>query len=356
MFSRREDPYQALFLQRFNAIRTLITTRVTSLGDPNQSHNLSSLAQLLEKLAQELPKFFFVGPNSQELSIFISMYVKYDLIHIDAQQKNTLIQMTGIGATKLEEEAENPDIDLTIKSINNFYIQASRILNTQDIRPPHALILFKSKLYHYNNTIIPPLLTEKVFATLQPNEKEPYTKLKHKLANATPYHLHSANQEDRTNMASLLGIRTDDQLQRLNLQLVERLLESLESLIAKHKKTWHDSRIRSISNGVQAAACTVILACFLYPFVTLFIIELCLLSGGLMLAGGLGFAVYAYHQEQFYTTLVKVFSEIPSVATYPGAPPNTVVTSSLNNFFKKHKTELDSAFTEANHTRAGLTF
>lgn len=361
MFARAEDPYQNTVLTRLANMHTLVRTQATETPNPH----LNSLADVLDNLQQALPHFFSTTKDSEKLAIVQSLIAEYHLIHIDDKNKDALIKMTRIGAQRLTVRDPAPVADLTADGINNFYIQAHRIAKKTDIRAPHALILFKDKLYHYNNSAAPAVLIE-IAVPLDVALKEHYKILKKKLSDLEQNRIHTANKDvttqtttivgDRTRMAALLGIPVRLQLQRINLELVASVLESFQVLVSNNKKAWYNSKQRSISHAIKAAAFGCILACVMYPFVSFFIIQLCLLGGGLLLTAGFGFALYCHLQERFYARLIRDLTQIDSVATYPGATLNTSVKSSLNHFFMKHKDVLDTAFTEENHTRAHVPF
>lgn len=368
MFTRVEDPDQNIVLARLANMYTLVNTPATETDNPQ----LKSLANVLDKVQQAIPHFFSTIKNSEKSDIVQSLAAEYHLIYIDDKNKDTLIKMTKIGAKPLTVRDSDPVLDLTTDGINNFYIQANRIAKKPDIRAPHALILFKDKLYHYNNSVTPATLIE-IAVPIDVNQKEHYKILKRNLSDLEQNLIHTASKDrttqatnpdgtphiiagDRTRMAGLLRIPAELQFQRLNLALVALILEKFQILVSNNRKAWHASAQKSISNAIKGAALACILACFMHPFVSFFIVQLSLLGGGLLLAAGFGFALYCHLQERFYAHVTRALTQIDSVATYPGAPANTAVKSSLNHFFMKHKDVLETAFSEANHIRAGVSF
>lgn len=367
MFSRKEDPYQIHILRRLETMRRLVQTKAATEHGLNQQ-TLNTLSDVLGELQQAIPDFFSAIDNSTKLSMVQSLYADYHLIHLDDKNKTSLIQMTGIGAKQVlaTDPPYDPNLALTPEGVHNFYTQIHRISNQRDVRAPHAIIFYQNKTYHYNHTVIPPVLAEIDFAVLDPdpnlpqNQKKSYQHLQVKLSSLEQNRVHVADAEDRKNIATLLRIPEDriNQLQKINLEFMASFLEKFQDLFSNQKNAWHRSKRTAISTAVKGTAIVCIFACFLYPFVSLFTMQLCLLGGGLFLTAGMGFALYCYQQTQFYDHLNQMLTQWKSTAivTAPGAGPNTPVISSLPNFFKKHKAILETAFTEENHNHAGIAW
>ena len=363
MFARREpDPYQTALLDRLDQMYILVNHRLQGAPDIDKLC-LETLAKVLNNLHTTIPNFFASLDQSEKVALLQNLYDDYHFIHIDENDKNALIRLTGIGAKKLRDADPDPDpeLPLTVIAIQNFYLQSRRIAKGQDIRNSHALIFYKNKIFHYNPTVNPATLTEIVFANLDPvtvnpaSQKPAYLKLQAKLEHLEKNRIHSGDMNDRKSLAALLGIPADQpRLQRINAELVSSFLEKFQYISSQHKQNWHKSKQRTIINSLKLMVIAGVVTAILYPLVSFFTIQLCLATSCLLLGAGLGYALYCHQQETFYANLNAVLSQWPSIAIYPGAQPNTPVINSLPHFFKKYRAVLDTAFTEENHAATAL--
>jgi hypothetical protein len=300
--------------------------------------------------------------------------VNYDLIHIDHELEVSML--TGL----------RKDVALTADAITRFYTEKARYrqgntrspltgvkagedLATQvvlarlqrenvrcpqrDTQSPHAVVLYKKALYHYNYTHpdAPALTDIAINGVAQPQRKEAYTKLQSKLSHLPKDHIYRAEQEREWMAALLVNVRSEKTWRHINLRLVMEFLAKFEPLLNKSAQDWRDTKKGMAWLAIYAVLLAGVLGSMwvLFPLAKIVVLikfaMLPVLAVGVL---GLGLSAYSYVQEKFYQRMLADFTQIDYAKTYPAVNQQREqvfsVKNSLASFFKDHQEILEPAF------------
>ena len=223
----------------------------------------------------------------------------------------------------------------------------------RDTQSPHAVVLYKKALYHYNytNPDAPALTDIAINVAAQPQRKEAYTKLQSKLSHLPKDHIYRAEQEREWMATLLVNVRSEKTWRHINLRLVMEFLARFEPLLNKSAQDWRDTKKGMAWLAISAALLAGVLGLMwvLFPLAKIVVLikfaMLPVLAVGVL---GLGLSAYSYVQEKFYQKMLADFTQIDYAKTYPAVnqqpAPVCSVKKSFASFFKDHQEILEPAF------------
>ena len=374
LFARAEDPYSNMMVQYLSEMLRLVVGQAGITPNVGQRLYLDALAAVLGKALENIPNFFPSVDTNEKKRIVRSFMVNYDLIHIDHELEVSML--TGL----------RKDVALTADAITRFYTEKARYRqgNTRspltgvkagddlanrdvlarlqrenvrcpqrDTQSPHAVVLYKKALYHYNytNPDAPALTDIAINVAAQPQRKEAYTKLQSKLSHLPKDHIYRAEQEREWMATLLVNVRSEKTWRHINLRLVMEFLARFEPLLNKSAQDWRDTKKGMAWLAISAALLAGVLGLMwvLFPLAKIVVLikfaMLPVLAVGVL---GLGLSAYSYVQEKFYQKMLADFTQIDYAKTYPAVnqqpAPVCSVKKSFASFFKDHQEILEPAF------------
>ena len=374
LFARAENPYSNMMVQYLSEMLRLVVGQAGITPNVGQRLYLDALAAVLGKALENIPNFFPSVDTNEKKRIVRSFMVNYDLIHIDHELEVSML--TGL----------RKDVALTADAITRFYTEKARYRqgNTRspltgvkagddlanrdvlarlqrenvrcpqrDTQSPHAVVLYKKALYHYNytNPDAPALTDIAINVAAQPQRKEAYTKLQSKLSHLPTDHIYRAEQEREWMATLLVNVRSEKTWRHINLRLVMEFLARFEPLLNKSAQDWRDTKKGMAWLAISAALLAGVLGLMwvLFPLAKIVVLikfaMLPVLAVGVL---GLGLSAYSYVQEKFYQKMLADFTQIDYAKTYPAVnqqpAPVCSVKKSFASFFKDHQEILEPAF------------
>ena len=374
LFARAENPYSNMMVQYLSEMLRLVVGQAGITPNVGQRLYLDALAAVLGKALENIPNFFPSVDTNEKKRIVRSFMVNYDLIHIDHELEVSML--TGL----------RKDVALTADAITRFYTEKARYRqgNTRspltgvkagddlanrdvlarlqrenvrcpqrDTQSPHAVVLYKMALYHYNytNPDAPALTDIAINVAAQPQRKEAYTKLQSKLSHLPKDHIYRAEQEREWMATLLVNVRSEKTWRHINLRLVMEFLARFEPLLNKSAQDWRDTKKGMAWLAISAALLAGVLGLMwvLFPLAKIVVLikfaMLPVLAVGVL---GLGLSAYSYVQEKFYQKMLADFTQIDYAKTYPAVnqqpAPVCSVKKSFASFFKDHQEILEPAF------------
>ena len=374
LFARAENPYSNMMVQYLSEMLRLVVGQAGITPNVGQRLYLDALAAVLGKALENIPNFFPSVDTNEKKRIVRSFMVNYDLIHIDHELEVSML--TGL----------RKDVALTADAITRFYTEKARYRqgNTRspltgvkagddlanrdvlarlqrenvrcpqrDTQSPHAVVLYKKALYHYNytNPDAPALTDIAINVAAQPQRKEAYTKLQSKLSHLPKDHIYRAEQEREWMATLLVNVRSEKTWRHINLRLVMEFLARFEPLLNKSAQDWRDTKKGMAWLAISAALLAGVLGLMwvLFPLAKIVVLikfaMLPVLAVGVL---GLGLSAYSYVQEKFYQKMLADFTQIDYAKTYPAVnqqpAPVCSVKKSFASFFKDHQEILEPAF------------
>lgn len=345
MFSRKEEPYLNIVLARLTTIHTLIKTQAQHSATPNHSFNLKALASMLDITQKSLPRLFSILSNYEKQKFSRWFSVQYDLIRFDEDSLSMYFHDTN-------------DRRFSARTVDAFYAFQNRVRDYY-IQSPHAVIFFQNNLYHYDCSNEPHSLTQ----ISKPGAHSDYEFLKTKLTQLPRNIIQPANPKERIWIASFISVKAEIKNRPIDVFLVEKFLTQVQNAAEKQREEWQNVKneflFYSLLGGGGAFAALALqgtivivlkylLTGVIIPASIIIGLNIPLLCAGLIVLGGFGFALYAYMQERFCNRLSNALSQ---VETTPAGERSITPF----NFFQNHRPILDSAFTEENYLRAGIT-
>ena len=372
LFARAEDPYSNMMVQYLSEMLRLVVSQAVITPNVGQRFYLDALAAVLGKALENIPNFFPSVDTNEKKRIVRSFMVNYDLIHIDHELEVSML--TGL----------RKDVALTADAITRFYTEKARYRqgNTRspltgvkagddlanrgvlarlqrenvrcpqrDTQSPHAVVLYKKALYHYNFTDpdVPTLTQIDIHGSEQ--YQKAYTKLQSKLSHLPKDHIYRAEQEREWMEILLVNVPKEKTWRQINLRLVMEFLAKFEPLLNKSAQDWRDTKKEMAWLAISEALLAGVLGLMwvLFPLAKIVVLikfaMLPVLAVGVL---GLGLSAYSYVQEKFYQRMLADFTQIDYAKTYPAvnqqAEQVCSVKKSFASFFKDHQEILEPAF------------
>ena len=378
LFARAEDLYSNMMVLYLSEMQRLVVHQADIQRNVGQRFYLDALAAVLGKAREHIPNFFPSVDTNEKERIVRSFMVNYDLIHIDHALEVSML--TGL----------RKDVALTVEAITRFYENKARywLGNTRspltgvkagedlanldtarlvlarlqrenvrcpqrDTQSPHAVVLYKEALYHYNytNPDAPGLTEIAINGAAQPQRKEAYTKLQSKLSHLPKDHIYRAEQEREWMATLIVNVRSEKTWRHINLRLVIEFLAKFEPLLNKSAQDWRDTKKGMAWLVISAALLAGVLGLMwvLFPLAKIVVLikfaMLPVLAVGVL---GLGLSTYCYVQEKFYQRMLADFTQIDYAKTYTAVNQQHEQVFSVNksfaSFFKDHQEILEPAF------------
>ncbi|MBP6918034.1 MAG: hypothetical protein KBB94_03890 [Legionellaceae bacterium] len=387
MFAKAEDPYSNMMVALLSEMRRLVYERANLTPHVGQRFYLDALVAVLGKTREHIPNFFPSVDTKEKERIVRSFMVNYDLIHIDHEAAVSM--RTGL----------KTDAALTADAITRFYegnaryrlgnarspltgVKASENMTDpgtaapvlarlyrenircpqRDTQSPHAIVLYKKVLHHYNftnpdaPTFTPIAIDFNNRTEAGQNRQKAYKSLMDKLVSLPTDHIYRAEREREWMETLLVNVPKDRTWRHINLRLVMEFLAKFEPILNKIAQDWADTKKGMLWLAIMA----VLLMGGLYLLGVLLswakivvLVQFAMLP--VLAAGvfGLGIAAYCYVQEKFYQKMLADFTQIDYEKTYPAGnlqPEQSFsVKKSLATFFKDHQAILAPAFPAPAH-------
>lgn|GEM_PF-4745229 len=378
LFAQAEDPYSNMMVWYLSEMQCLVVRQADIQRNVGQRFYLDALAAVLGKAREHIPNFFPSVDTNEKERIVRSFMVNYDLIHIDHALEVSML--TGL----------RKDAPLTVEAITRFYTEKARSRQgnkrstltgvkshedlitpdaarlvlarlqrenvrcpQRDTQSPHAVVLYKNVLYHYNytNPAVPTLTDIAINEADQAQRQKAYTNLYSNLSHLPKDHIYRAEQEREWMAALLVNVRSEKTWRHINLRLVMEFLAKFEPLLNKSAQDWRDTKKGMAWLAIYAVLLAGVLGSMwvLFPLAKIVVLikfaMLPVLAVGVL---GLGLSAYSYVQEKFYQRMLADFTQIDYAKTYPAvnqqAEQVCSVKKSFASFFKDHQEILEPAF------------
>lgn len=378
LFAQAEDPYSNMMVRYLSEMQHLVVRQAEIQHNVGQRFYLDALAAVLGKAREHIPNFFPSVDTNEKKRIVRSFMVNYDLIHIDHALEVSML--TGL----------RKDAPLTVEDITRFYTEKARsrqgntrstltgvkshedLITTdaarlvlarlqrenvrcpqRDTQSPHAVVLYKNVLYHYNytNPDVPTLTDIAINGADQAQRQKAYTNLYSNLSHLPKDHIYRAEQEREWMAALLVNVRSKKTRRHINLRLVMEFLAKFEPLLNKSAQDWRDTKKGMAWLVISAALLAGVLGLMwvLFPLAKIVVLikfaMLPVLAVGVL---GLGLSTYCYVQEKFYQKMLADFTQIDYAKTYSAVNQQHEQVFSVNksfaSFFKDHQEILEPAF------------
>lgn len=347
MFYRREEPNQHTVLARLSTLYTLIDLQAQHTQDPNQRFYLDTLANILSKTKNTVPRVFSetIDYEKKRLSQWFS--IQYDLINFRDDRLSLDLK-------------SNETFSVAV--VDRFYKQHAKRYQ-HHVQSPHAIISCNNSFYHYNCTVKPHTLT-----LIPEDQSNPiFARIKKNLKG----YIYPAKPEEREWMANCIGISADIQARPINLDLVVGFLKQFRGVTLTARDHCQRAKKNLAFNSLLAAA-GVFVALALQDVLYLGLkyhltgmvvstatmiglAKIALVCAGLILVGGLGLALYSYIQERFFNHIIHELTTISYKSRDLDSRAKPLqIKQNLFSFFHTHQDVLNTAFTAENFQRANI--
>lgn len=354
MFFKKEDSYLNSALSRLSTIYTLIQTQAQHHQNSDSHFYLDAFADLLDKTILRLPRLFSMMSNYEKEKLSERwFFVQYDLIHY----------YNILGET----------LPFSVSTIDKFYNNHKRFRDYY-AQSPHAIILYQNNLYHYNCSIEPHTLTLLPCPESASIQREHYFNLRKKLRGSARRLVYHASIEERNWVATCIEVLPKP-TRPITLDLVEGFLAQAGILAAEMSHDWQQTKkqflIYSLLGGIGAFTVLILqsavqlglqhaLAGSVISTATMIMaVKIALIFAAIIVIVGFSFALYAYFQERACDRLAEDLGKInyknPEQSESRRPASFSYIEQPLATFFQTHRATLESAFTQENFARAGIS-
>ncbi len=387
LFAKAEDPYSNRMVELLLEMQRLVADRANHTQNVADRFYLDALLAVLDKTREHIPNFFPSVDTKEKERIVRSFIVNYDLIHIDHEAPVSMLTglktddaLTAVAITRFYKEKAryrlgNTRSPLTgVKTSENMtdlgtagpvlvrlYRENTRCPQ-RDTQSPHAIVLYKQVLHHYNftdpdvPTLTPIAIDLNDRSEVEKKRQEAYKSLSGKLVLLPKGQIYRAEQEREWMETLLVNVPKDRTWRHINLRLMMEFLAKFEPFLNKSAQDWADTKKGMLWLAIMA----VLLMGGLYLLEVLLswaqivvLVQFAMLP--VLAAGvvGLGIAAYCYTQEKFYQKMLADFTQIDCEKTYrldnSQFERTFSVKKSLTTFFRDHQEILNPAFPPPAH-------